>query len=42
MDLRDIKIGGKYILGPKIGSGSFGEVYLVNVAGTTEIYALKK
>jgi hypothetical protein len=35
MELRDTKIGGKYAMGPKIGSGSFGEVYLVNVAGTT-------
>ncbi len=42
MELREIKIGGKYIMGPKIGSGSFGEVYLVNAAGTSEIYALKK
>ncbi len=42
MEFRDTKIAGKYIVGPKIGSGSFGEVYLVNVYGTTEIYALKK
>jgi hypothetical protein len=35
MDLRDSKIAGKYVVGPKIGSGSFGEVYLVNVFGTT-------
>jgi len=24
MEFRDIKIAGKYIVGPKIGSGSFG------------------
>jgi hypothetical protein len=35
MEASNIKIGGKYIMGPKIGSGSFGEVYLVNVSGTT-------
>lgn len=29
-------------MGPKIGSGSFGEVYLVNLFGTEEVYALKK
>lgn len=42
IEFRDVKIAGKYIVGPKIGSGSFGQVYLVNIAGTTEIYALKK
>ena len=34
--------GGKYIVGPKIGSGSFGEIYLVNEVGTNELFALKK
>ena len=42
MELCGGKIGGKYALGPKIGSGSFVEVYLVNNYGTKEIYALKK
>ena len=42
MELGEGKIGGKYALGPKIGGGSFGEVYLVNNYGTMEIYALKK
>ncbi len=41
-EFRDVKIAGKYVFGPKIGSGSFGEVYLTNVFGTNEIYALKK
>lgn len=35
-------VGGKYLIGPKIGSGSFGEVFLVNENGTNEIFALKK
>lgn len=34
MEFGEGKIGGKYIVGPKIGSGSFGEVYLVNLFGT--------
>ena len=42
MELGEGKIGGKYALEPKIGGGSFGEVYLVNNYGTKEIYALKK
>ena len=28
------KIASKYVLGPKIGSGSFGEVYVVLQPGT--------
>lgn len=28
------KIASKYILGPKIGSGSFGEVYAVTMPGS--------
>jgi serine/threonine protein kinase len=42
MEFGEGKIAGKYIAGPKIGSGSFGEVYLVNLFGTEEVYALKK
>ena len=42
MDFGQGKIGGKYVAGPKIGSGSFGEVYLANLLGTEEIFALKR
>jgi serine/threonine protein kinase len=42
MEFGEGKIGGKYAVGPKIGSGSFGEVFLVNNFGTEEIYAMKK
>lgn len=42
MEFGQNKIGGKYAVGPKIGSGSFGEVYLVNLFGTAEVYAMKK
>ena len=34
MEFGEGKIGGKYITGPKIGGGSFGEVYLANLFGT--------
>ena len=30
MSTYETTVGGKYLLGPKIGSGSFGEVYIVN------------
>lgn len=30
----NLKIASKYILGPKIGSGSFGEVYAVSMSGS--------
>lgn len=36
------KVASKYIIGPKIGSGSFGEVYVVNFVGTNKLFALKK
>lgn len=42
MILTGTKIASKYMVGPKIGSGSFGEVYVVNEVGTYQIYALKK
>lgn len=42
MNLTGTKIASKYMVGPKIGSGSFGEVYVVNEVGTYQIYALKK
>lgn len=42
MDLKDMRIGGKFLVGPKIGGGSFGDIYLVTMQGTDNIYALKK
>ena len=42
MEFGEGKIGGKYITGPKIGGGSFGEVYLANLFGTQEVFALKR
>jgi len=42
MSTAAIKVASKYMLGPKIGSGSFGEVYAVNMIGTSEIFALKR
>lgn len=35
-------IAAKYLIGPLIGKGSFGEVYLATVEGSTELYAIKK
>ena len=37
-----IIIAGKYILGPYLGGGSFGEVYLVNLLNSDEVFAMKK
>ena len=36
--LADLRVGGKYRFGRKIGSGSFGEIYLgVNVVNQEEV-----
>lgn len=35
-------IAAKYLIGPLIGKGSFGEVYLATVEGSNELYAIKK
>jgi serine/threonine protein kinase len=35
-------IAAKYLIGPLIGKGSFGEVYLATVEGSSELYAIKK
>jgi hypothetical protein len=34
MSLVTNKVASKYLIGPKIGSGSFGEVYAVSLMGT--------
>ena len=37
-NLADIRVGGKYRFGRKIGSGSFGEIYLgINMANGEEV-----
>jgi serine/threonine protein kinase len=35
-------IAAKYLIGPLIGKGSFGEVFLATVEGSSELYAIKK
>ena len=35
-------IAGKYLIGPLIGKGSFGQVYLSTVEGESKVYAIKK
>lgn len=35
-------IAAKYLIGPLVGKGSFGEVYLATVEGEHELYAIKK
>jgi predicted Ser/Thr protein kinase len=42
MDLKDTKIANKFLVGPKIGSGSFGDIYIVTMQGSNTVMALKK
>ena len=42
MELKDTKVANKFIVGPKIGGGSFGEIYIATVQSTDIILALKK
>jgi serine/threonine protein kinase len=37
----EIRVGGKYRLGKKLGSGSFGEIYLGTNVHTNEFVAVK-
>ncbi len=37
----ELQLGGRYILGNKLGSGSFGEIYAGKDAKTMELYAVK-
>ena len=41
MDVKSLKLGGKYKIGKKLGSGAFGEVYLATDLKTGEEAALK-
>lgn len=36
------KIANKFIIGPKIGGGSFGDIHLATIEGSEVILALKK
>jgi hypothetical protein len=36
------RVGSKFMMGPKIGSGSFGEVFVVTLIGTSDVFALKR
>lgn len=42
MELRDTKVANKFIIGPKIGGGSFGDIHLATVENSDVILALKK
>lgn len=33
-NIQDLRVGAKYRIGRKIGSGSFGDIYLGTVTGT--------
>jgi serine/threonine protein kinase len=35
-------IAAKYLIGPLVGKGSFGDVYLATVEGESELYAIKR
>lgn len=37
-----MKIANRYLVGPKIGGGSFGDIYIVTVQGSNTVMALKK
>eukprot|EP00331_Platyophrya_macrostoma_P023287 CAMPEP_0176453420 /NCGR_PEP_ID=MMETSP0127-20121128/29217_1 /TAXON_ID=938130 /ORGANISM="Platyophrya macrostoma, Strain WH" /LENGTH=92 /DNA_ID=CAMNT_0017842255 /DNA_START=27 /DNA_END=301 /DNA_ORIENTATION=- len=41
MSLIEIRVGGRYKLRHKIGSGSFGDIYLANNVQTNEEVAVK-
>ena len=42
LHLENIRVGGKYRFGRKIGSGSFGEIYLgVNVVNGEEVRVMR-
>lgn len=42
MDLKDMKIAGRFLVGPKIGGGSFGDIYIVTIQDSDTVLALKK
>ena len=40
-NIKDKTFAGRFLVGARIGSGSFGEVFLVNLLETGELYAMK-
>ena len=40
-NIQDKTFAGKFLVGSRIGSGSFGEVFLVNLVETGELFAMK-